>query len=63
MTFVQLLCYGIGALCIGISLTFALLTTLVKDPADDQAAGCLTTLSVVCPLILGVYLIGRAFLS
>jgi hypothetical protein len=61
MTIIQALCYGAGSVCLGIALTFGLLTTLSARYHDvDKGEGCLSAAAVLLPLTLGLYLILKA---
>jgi hypothetical protein len=61
MTIIQALCYGAGSVCLGVALTFGLLTALSARYHDgDKGEGCLSAGVVMLPLTLGLYLILKA---
>jgi hypothetical protein len=64
MTVGQTFCFGAGALCLGVALAFALLTSLARQYSEmDAVEGCLNTVFVMLPLILGILLVARATLG
>lgn len=64
MNVIQTFCYGAGAICLGIALTFLLITTLAARYNEPNGVeGCLSTVVVLLPLIIGLYLIVKAMIA
>lgn len=61
MTLGQTFCFGVGALCLGVALVLAFLTSLARRYSEtDAVEGCLNTIMVMLPLTLGIVLLVRA---
>lgn len=64
MNVIQALCYGGGAICLGIALTFLLITTLAARYNEPNGVeGCLSTVAVLLPLAIGLFLIMKAVIA
>jgi len=54
--FGQLLAFGVGALCLGVTLTLGLIFALVsRHSREDSGDGCLVILLCLIPLGLAAY--------
>ena len=55
-SFVQLLAFGAGALCLGVTLTLGLIFALVsRHSREDSGDGCLVVFLCLIPLGLAAY--------
>jgi hypothetical protein len=56
-SFGQLLAFGAGALCLGVTLTLGLIFSLAsRHSYDDSGQGCLVTFLCLIPLSFAAYL-------
>lgn len=64
MTIIQVLCYGAGAVCLGVALSLGMLTALSSRYGEgDTRERCLSAVTPLLLLALGLYLILKAFIT